>query len=150
MPTFDPAQYVDMETTQESKKRPPLDPADYTAIIGEVAVEPWSKGDKSGLRMKVPLKIQLDPGVRERLGLTTDTLTLTDSVFLDTNEQGMLDYGPGRNSGLRRYREATGQNVAGQPFSPRRLIGQAVLVKIKHDMYQGEVQEQIAGVAKVQ
>lgn len=152
MSHFDPAQYVDFETNQEQVKRPPLQPGDYTAIIGEITCVPWQKKDdssKSGLRYVVPLKIQVPMEERSRLGITNETITLSDSIMLDLAEGGGLDYSPGKNSKLRKYREATGMNKAGEPFSARRLTGQPVLVKLAHEVYEGEVQERIDGVAKM-
>lgn len=149
--TFNPAQFVDMETTQELVRRPPLNVGDYTAMIGEVTCVPWQSSKdvtKSGLRFVVPLKIQVPPEEKARLGLTMDTITLTDSIMLDQTEAGTLDFSPGKNNQLRKYREALGMNKAGEPFSARRMQGQPVLVKLTHDMYEGEIQERIGGVAK--
>lgn len=150
MTTFDPAQFIDMQTDQALTKRPPLPVGDYTALIGTPDVKAWNSkdGTKSGLRMAVPLRIQVPTDVQSMLGLNSSELTLTDSVFLDQNSAGGLDFGPGRNSGLRRYREALGQNVAGQPWSIRRLEGQPIRVKVSHDTYNGDIVERVDGVAK--
>jgi hypothetical protein len=147
---FDPAQFVDMETDVALEKRPPLPPGDYTALIGDVTCVPWSSKDssKSGLRYVVPLKLQVPPSVKEELKLNSDTIQLTDSIMLDQNENGTLDFSPGRNNYLRKYREALGQNVPGEKWSARRMVGQPILVKVKHDIYQGEPVERIDGVAK--
>lgn len=148
---FDPAQFVDMEITGALEKRPPLPEGDYTAMIGEVTCVPWaSKTDssKSGMRYVVPLKIQVPPDTKAALKLSTDVIQLTDSIMLDMNEQGGIDTSPGRNNSLRKYREALDQNKPGEPWSARRMQGQPILVKIKHDMYEGEVQERVGGVAK--
>jgi hypothetical protein len=150
--TFNPAQFVDMEIDKEMVKRPPLPEGDYTAMIGEVNAAPWTSqkdSSKSGIRYVVPLKIQVPPDVKASLGIDTDTIQLTDSIMLDLNENGGIDTSPGKNNGLRRYREALGMNKPGEPFSARRMQGQPLLVKIKHEIYEGEVQERIGGVAKV-
>lgn len=149
--TFNPAQFVDMEISTELVKRPPLPEGDYMAMIGEVNAAPWaSKTDtsKSGIRYVVPLKLQVPPDVKASLGIDADTIQLTDSIMLDLNENGGIDTSPGKNNGLRRYREALGMNKAGEPFSARRMQGQPLIVKLKHEMYEGEVQERISGVAK--
>jgi hypothetical protein len=147
---FDPAQFVDMETDVALEKRPPLPVGDYTALIGEVTCVPWSSQAKgtSGLRYVVPLKLQVPPSVKEELKLNSDTIQLTDSIMLDQNENGTLDFSPGKNGYLRKYREALGQNVPGEKWSARRMSGQPILVKVKHDVYQGEPVERIDGVAK--
>ena len=96
----------------------------------------------------VPLKLQVPPSVKEELKLNSDTIQLTDSIMLDQNENGTLDFSPGKNGYLRKYREALGQNVPGEKWSARRMSGQPILVKVKHDVYQGEPVERIDGVAK--
>ncbi len=149
--TFDPAQFVDMEMTQELVRRPPLQVADYVAIIGEVTCVPWQgKQDpsKSGLRYNVPLKLQVPPDEKARLGIDMDTIQLTDTIMLDLTENGTLDMAPGKNNQLRKYREALDMNKPGEPFSARRMQGQPILVKLTHELYQGEIQERIGGVAK--
>ena len=151
MANFDPMQFVDMEITAPLERRPPLPVQDYLAIIGEVTCVPWqSKTDtsKSGLRYVVPLNLQVPPDIKASLNLSTDTVKLTDSIMLDLTEQGTIDLAPGRNNGLRKYREALGMNKPGEPFSARRMQGQPILVKLEHEMYQGEVQERVGGVAK--
>lgn len=151
MANFDPLQFVDMEINEAMEKRPPLPVQDYVAIIGEVTCVPWqSKTDssKSGLRYVVPLKLQVPPEIKANLKLATDTVQLTDSIMLDLNEGGGIDTAPGKNNGLRKYREALGMNKPGEPFSARRMQGQPILVKLEHELYQGEVQERIGGVAK--
>lgn len=148
---FDPMQFVDMEITAPLVRRPPLPVQDYVAIIGEVTCVPWQgKTDttKSGLRYVVPLNVQVPPEIKAELNLSSDTIKLTDSIMLDLNESGGIDTGPGKNTALRKYRDALDMNKPGEPFSARRMQGQPVLVKIGHEMYQGEVQERIEGVAK--
>lgn len=147
---FDPAQFVDMETDVALERRPPLPPADYLGMIGEVTCVPWASKEKgtTGLRYVVPIKLQVPPAVQQELGLNTDTIQLTDSIMLDQNENGTLDMSPGKNSKLRKYREALGQNIPGEKWSARRMTGQPILVKVKHEIYQGEVTDTIDGVAK--
>ena len=57
--------------------------------------------------------------------------------------------GPGRNGGLRRYREACDLNKVGDTFSAAKMQGRLIKVKLTHELYQGEIQERIGGVAKV-
>ncbi len=152
MANFDPMQFVDMEISAPTEKRPPLPVGDYTAQIGEVTCVPWQSqkdSSKSGLRYVVPLDIQVPPSVKESLGLSTDTIKLTDSIMLDMNDAGQLDLSPGRNSGLRRYREALNMNKPGDVFSARKMQGQLILVKVTHEIWNEQIQERVGGVAKV-
>lgn len=152
---FDPILFLQATTEQASERRDPLPVGDYTAVIGEPQAKRWTsdKEDakvKSGVRLEVPLIIQIPPEVREKLGYDSDTFTVRDSLMLDVTADGRsLDYSKGKNNQLRVYREATGKNQAGSPFAPANLQGCVVLVKLKHDLYNGVLQEKVAGVAKL-
>jgi len=151
---FDPAQFLDVELSTPLVRRPPLPVGDYVAVVGEVRAETWAgraggKAEgKSGMKYVVPLSIDLPPAVQEQLGLTQSTITLTDGIMLDLNEGGTIDTGPGRNGGLRRYRDALDMNKPGEPFSARKMQGRPIRVKITHEIYQGEAVERIDGVAR--
>ena len=122
---------------------------DYTAVIKELVPATWSAkdGSKSGMKFNVKLSVEIPLAVREQLNLETDTLTLSDSIMLDVTDGAGLDWGQGKNAGLRRYREALGMNVAGQPFSPARMVGQPLKVKVGQDVYNNELVERVQGVA---
>jgi hypothetical protein len=152
---FDPMLFLQATTEQASERREPLPVGDYTAVIGEVKAHRWTsdKEDakvKSGIRLEVPLQIQIPPEIIEKLGYDSDSLTVRDSLMLDVTADGRsLDYSKGKNNQLRFYREATGKNQAGAAFAPANLQGCVVLVKIKHEIYNGVPQEKVAGVAKM-
>lgn len=149
---FDPQQFLDQETTEELAKRPPLPVGDYRATIGAVTCIPWQgvkDPSKSGLKYVVPLKIVVPADTQQQLGLNQDTIQLTDGIMLDVTEGGALDYAPGKNSGLRRYREALDMNKKGEVFSARKMEGRMLTVRIKHDIWNGEIQERIDGVARL-
>lgn len=152
MSQFDASTFLDATTTEESVKRPPLPIGDYTAVIGELKAGNWVAKDdptKAGAKFDVPLTIDVPGTVQEELGLNSPTLTIGDSMMLDVTPQGALDYSPGKNAKLRKYRDATGQNQKGVPFNPRMLQGKVVTVKIGHREYQGDLFEQVQGVAPV-
>lgn len=151
---FDPLTFLTQETTEAASKRPPLPVGDYTATVGEVKPRVWNSkdGSRSGLALDIPLTVEVPAEVQAAFGIQP-TLQLTDSVFVDTTEQGMMDWAPGKNRGLRYYREATGMNTAGQAFSLSKLTGHVVLVKIAHRMIEGgasagDITEDIKGVTK--
>lgn len=148
--TFDPAQFLDMESTEPLVRRPPLPPGDYRAVVGEVTATTWQgKVDptKSGIKYVVPLTIDVPAELQSAIG--QPTIKLTDGIMLDMTESGTLDYAPGKNGGLRRYREALDMNKPGEVFSARRMQGQALLIKLTHEIYNGDIQERISGVAKI-
>lgn len=155
--TFDPASFLDSTTTEQSVRRPPLDPGDYVAVTGEIKARAWTskKVDakvKSGIAFDVPLTIEVPLGQQESKKLSA-TITMNDSIMVETTPQGGIDYGVGKNPSLRRWREATDLNVAGTPFNPRMLGGKVVKVKIGHRIAEegpsaGELFDEIQGVAK--
>ncbi|MDX2059909.1 MAG: hypothetical protein SFV24_19020 [Gemmatimonadales bacterium] len=151
---FDPSAFLDATTTEALTKRPPL-PAglDFVATIGELKSVAWQgKADptKSGIRIDVPLQIDLNayPDVKAALGGSIDKVTITDGIMLDLTPAGAIDFAPGRNGKLRRYREALDMNQPGAPFSVRMFQGRLIKVKIKHEPYEGELYEKVDSVAK--
>lgn len=153
---FTPETFLDATTTEESVKRPPM-PAgrDLTSTLKNVKARSWQgKQDptKSGIAVDVQHEFDLTayPDVRQIVGL--DKVTINDSIMLDLTEAGAIDYSPGKNGRLRQYRDATGTNVAGQPFSIRMLEGRVVRARIKHVPNKdvpGDVFDNIEAVAKV-
>lgn len=153
---FDPNQFLDAQQTDVNTKRPSLpteNPEDpnglYLAVIGEIKADTGTigKGDRIGqpwISMIVPLKIQV-PSSLQALGIPAE-LTLTDRAFLDLTPQGGLDNGIGKNRQQRTYRDATGMNNPGEPFSWRMLQGHTVKVKVTHELYQEQIQERVSTI----
>lgn len=147
---FDPASFVNLEMDTPLVRRPPLAVGDYTATVGEVKGVQWTKKDDpsmTGMKYNIALTLEVPPEQQDKIGQTT--IKLTDGIMLDLNEQGGLDTSPGKNGGLRRYREATDMNKPGEVFSAARMQGRLVKVKLTHELYQGEIQERVGGVAKL-
>lgn len=155
MQQFDPNAFLDMPIDEAFEKRPPLPVQDYPAVIADLVPRQWTSQTKtnpdgtpkSGIAYDVSLKIQIPLDVREQLGIKNEELTLKDSIMLDMNPQGGLATEPGANRQLRNYREALDMNRPGVTFRPREMIGRMLLVKIKHEDYQGQPQERVASVA---
>lgn len=155
MSQFDPMAYLDATTSEASTRRPPLPVKEFIATIGEVKSRTGTFQDKKtgesrsyvALDIPVEFDISSDPELVKIQG--TSKVTLTDGLFLDLTKEGYIDYAPGKNNKLRRYREATGQNVGGQPFSPRMLSGRPIRARIKHEPYEGETYDKIDAVAKI-
>lgn len=157
MTQFDPNAFMNLEMDQPLKRRPPLPPGDYIAQIGEVKAEEWtSKKDpnnpKSGMRYNIPLTLEVPAEVQTKLGSAEDPyptqVKLSDTCMLDLTDNGTLDMSVGKNGGLRRWREAVDMNKPGDVFSPRKMQGRMILVKLSHELYNGEVQERVGGITK--
>lgn len=150
---FDPSSFLDATTTQESVKRPPL-PAgiELQATITKLESRTWQgKKDptQSGIVVDATLEFDLsaNPQLKAHVG-GLDKITIKDGIMIDLTAEGSIDYAPGKNVKLRRYREALNLNKAGEPFSIRMLEGRIVKAKIKHDPYEGEIYDKIDSVAK--
>lgn len=153
---FNPETFLDAQVNEANEKRPPLPTENpenpnglYMAVIGEIKTDSGTigKGDRVGqpwISMLIPLRIQVPSSV-QGLGLPQE-LTITDRAFLDLNAGGGLDNSKGKNRRQKDYRDATGTNIAGVPWSWRQLQGKMVSVKINHELYQDQIQERVGAV----
>lgn len=154
---FDPNAFLDLPIEQAFERRIPLPAKDYVAQINEITVRQWTSKDKynddgtlkSGVAYDVTLDIQIPEDLREQLKYEKNSLVLKDSIMVDLNAQGGLDTAPGKNGAMRRYREALDMNKPGETFRPRLMAGRMLLVRIKHEEYQGNIQERVDSVAKL-
>jgi hypothetical protein len=147
---FDPMLFLDTTLTEPTEKREVLPIGDYTAIIGEVTSRAWQgKADptKSGIALDVPLTLDIPAELQAEKGLPS-TLNLKDSIMLDLTPGGSMDLAKGKNRQIRNYREALDMNKPGDVFSPRKMQGQVVTVKVTHEIYQDAPVERISGVAR--
>lgn len=156
---FDPTAFLDQTTEIASERRPPLPAVDYNAIIKDLKSVTWQSKDKvddttgqlkSGLKFEISLELDLPLETQEACKIKK--MTLTDGVMVDLNEsRTAVDYGIGKNNRLRQYREATGTNEPGQPFSPRMLVGRMIRVRVTHEEYpagSGVVLERPGAISK--
>jgi len=85
--------------------------------------------------------------VRKEQGL--DEPTCRQTVWLDINDAGVLEFGKNKNIGLNRLREAVNQND-GTPWSPNMLVGQPAMVSIKHRLgKEGQTFTDVKGVRAI-
>ena len=159
---FDPNLFLDAQVDQPNIKRPPLPPVNpasedgcYIAVIGEVKMDSGviGKGDRTGqpwLSAIIPLSVEVPQQVQDQLGIKLEkgSLTLTDRAMIDLTPQNTIDNSAGRNRRQRQYRDALDLNKPGDVFAWRKLTGQAVKIKIDHELYQGEIQERVGVILK--
>lgn len=146
---FNPEQFLDITLTEPTVKRPPIPVGDYFALLGEVKSRAWQgKKDptKSGIAWDVTMEVELPPNLAELIG--QPKIVVSDSIMLDLTDSGTLDNSPGKNRRLRLYREALDMNKPGDSFSARAMQGRQVKVKIKHEVYEGEIYERVDSVAR--
>lgn len=91
---------------------------------------------------------QFPPTMQEAFS-DLDTINVKQGVFLDYNETNGLANGPNRNVALGRLRDAVGQNVRGQAWSPSRLVGAGpAYVTVRHDIDGENTYDRVVRVAK--
>jgi|CXWL01.1.fsa_nt_gi hypothetical protein len=137
MSAFDLDTFMDNTTSDAgSTSINPIPAGEYTAIIKDLS-KPHEFTSKTGAARYVTditwELVNVDPKIVEEVG--RDTLTVRQSIWLDLNN-GALDMGKGKNVSLNQVREAVKQNVAGQAWSPKNLIGAGpalIVVSHRHD-----------------
>lgn len=124
-------------------KRTPVPIGEYTAIIEDF--KPRTAKDSALLDITYMID---DAGVKQALG--RDKVTCRQSIFLDIDESGGLDRGPGKNIQLGKLREAVGQNGP-SAWSPSMLVGQTLKVKVTHrsNPETGDIYDQITGTSRL-
>lgn len=151
MTQFDPNLLLDSAVTQAFVKRPPIPGGvELIGTIGEVSIKSGEKDGKPWCRLQIPVEFDLSQNAQVAAVLSGfPKVTLTDGCMLDVTDQGMIDQSPGKNSRLRRWREALDMNQDGMPFSPRNMQGRSVKCRIKQEPYEGEQYDRIDTIAKV-
>jgi hypothetical protein len=149
MSTFDPQSFLNATITEPTTKRSALPAQEYIGVVSDINAKSGSKEGKDWYALEVTLALEIPGDIRAALGLATGTLKVKDNVFLDVTASGGIDAAPGKNGKLGMYRKALGLNNVGDSFSPAQMVGQTLLVKIKHDIYQDQIQEKVAAVAKL-
>lgn len=151
---FDPSAFLDATTTEAATRRPPLPAgAEFIGTVGEPKPRTWQgKKDpsQSGIALDVPVEIDLSayPDVQTQLG-GVEKVTLIGGIMLDmTPDKKSIDFSPGKNGTLRRWREALNMNLPGEAFSFRMMQGRLIRVKVKHEPYEGELYDKIDSVAR--
>jgi len=158
MQTFDPTAFLDLPIDAPLERRAPIPAQDYLAVIQDIEARQWQSKNKTnpdgsfktGIVYDVKLAVQIPPEVKASSNLNVDTLLMNDSIMLDLNDQGGIDTAPGRNRALRNYRESLDMNKPGEVFRAREMVGRLIRVRVKHEEYQGNLQERVDGVAKAQ
>lgn len=127
---FDPKQFLQRETTSSNSTEFLPTPAGvWPAAIKNV--DATMMGKEGAKRPVLQVEYSIDSAeVREQMG--RPEVTIKQNIFLDVNEDGALQNGKGQNVQLGRLRDAVGQNVDGQNWSPLMLIGQVVQIEVVH------------------
>lgn len=118
----------------------PIPEAEYTALIKEVKADTTPKGNPF-LELIWIIDSQ---EVRDLIGM--DEPTVRQTLWLDINDGGGLEFGKNKNIQLNKVRSALGQND-GKPWSPNMMRGQPATVLIKHRLgEQGQIYADVKAV----
>ena len=141
MSEFNADQFMQTEVEgQLETEFTPIPEAEYPGVIKEVKPDVTAKGSP----LLELIWIVDDQGVRDLIGL--DEPTVRQTIWLDINEQGGLEFGKNKNIALGKLRDALGQND-GKPWSALMLIGQPATINIKHRLgSEGGVFSEVKGV----
>lgn len=147
MSQFNPEAFMGSTTTEASSTvYLPHPEGEFPARLTEVKPNVTDKG-KAYLRITW---VTDDEGVRKTLGQAEPKVWQT--IWLDINEAGALEVGPGKNVQLGKLREALNQNQAGMPWSPPMLVGQVGKIRVKHSIDKRDnvtIQAEVAAVTKL-
>ena len=129
--SFDPETFMHSEVEGKMEVTfTPVPEGEFGAYIDDI--EAASVETKNGPAPVLYVTYAItDEEVKEQIDL--DHPTVRQTVWLDFDDSGALSFSTNKNVRLGRIREATGQNVDGEPWSPSMLKGAGpVTVKVGH------------------
>lgn len=114
---FDPDTFLNQEVTGSSEvKYTPVPIGEYQAYIDELEMSSYN--DQPILQVTYAI---LNEELKASLGM--EKPTVRDSIFLDVNPDGSLQFGINKNVKLGRLREAVNQNNPKEKWNFNRLRG---------------------------
>lgn len=146
--TFDPTTFLNTTVDEAmDTKLIPVPAGEYLAVADKVDIKQWAAkdGSSSGLKLEISWSID-DPEVKSLLG--RDNIKVQQQQMLDLTDEGNLDLGKGKNTGLGRIREALDLNTPGEPFSFGMIQGRLAKVAVSHREYQGDIFAEVKKIAK--
>ena len=130
---FDPDTFMHQEVeTQMETIFTPVNEGEYNAYIDTLEASTVNTQDRGTVPVLYVTYAITDDEVKEELEM--EKPTVRQMLWLDFDEQtGGLASGKNKNIKLGNIREAVGQNIDGQPWSPTQLIGAGpVVIKVGH------------------
>ena len=141
MSTFNADLFMETEVEGELETEfTPIPEDEYKAVIKEIKADTTPKGSP----LLELIWIVDSQEVRDLIGMEEPTVRQT--IWLDINEQGAMEFGKNKNIGLGKLREALGQNT-GAAWSINKMLGQVATVNIKHRLgSEGGIFAEVKGV----
>lgn len=145
---FDPDTFLDSFVEDSNETERVLVPAKvYPAYIEDVGMRNGDREDGTPW-VQLIVKWCIEDAEAATL-LNRDKVLLSDSFFIDLDEDGRIATGTNKNLVLGRLRKAVGKNEG--RFSPRDLIGCRALIDVKHTVNKesGIPREEVKSVASL-
>ena len=147
MSDFDPSSLLSATVDTVQEKRDPLPEGIYTVVLGRPTMKSGEKDGKPWHSCELPVTIEVPAHLQNDLGLPPSLMNRFN-IFLDVKPGGGLDTGKGKNNGLRLLREALDMNKPGASFSLSMAEGRVFSAQIKHELYNGSIQERVTGLVR--
>lgn len=124
MSNFDPQAFLTGEVQGEMEtKYTPVPEGDYTAFIHSVAAREVNDSPVLDVVYKI-----IDEGLQATMNM--DEIFVRQSIFVDVDGNGAMQFGPNKNVKLGNVREACNQNGKGK-WAPKLLEGAGpLLIKV--------------------
>lgn len=152
---FDPSILLGATLTDANVRRPAI-PAglSFPGTLGIPTTRNTEGKKESNLGqvytwVDIPIEVDVTSNPQVREAQNQDKVGLRYSFRLDLLASGGMDMSPGKNNGLRILRDALGMNEPGKPFNLLMITGRQVLCRISNRPYQGEVYDEVEGIAKL-
>lgn len=144
--SFDPNVFLNQEVAGANEtKFTPVPEGEYKAYIDDLGMDEF---EGQPILVVTYAILDQDDKLKKLLGL--EKPTVVDRVFLDTNDDGSIAFGPNKNIRLGAMREAVGQNDPKKKWNFNMLRGMGpVLLKIAHRFHKVTGEGPFANVNRV-
>jgi len=142
---FDPDSFLQSTQTEAfDTKYTPIPNGEYIAVLDRID-KPRTAKDSVVWDLHWLID---DSNLKAQMG--REKITARQSLFLDVTPEGRLDVSKGKNVQLGKLRDALGQNVPGQAWSPSMMQGKAAKIRITQKVRSdgsGDIDSNVTGVA---
>lgn len=151
---FEPSIYEEMVFEQSNEtKTTPIPEGQYRGLIDKIELRQMTikNGPNAGqtrLILGVSWEVlEIDEELLAELG--RDRVIVRQDIWLDIDDHGSIAFGPNRNVGLGRLREAVGLNTPGKPFTFKTLegAGPALITIGERPVESGDVYNEVKKVS---
>jgi hypothetical protein len=118
----------------------------FTAMIKDIKIDQFrGKKDPSKVYTKASLRWTVEDA-EVKAELHRDNIVVFQDIFIDLDVNGKIDVSEDKNIALWRVRDALGQNVPHQKWTPSMMLGSVAVITVVHELVNDSV---VARVGKV-